>query len=102
MNEIKVGVGMKEVSLKDAQVVLQKIITWTKKSGKGRLEWEKACHESSMQHRKLKTSMKTHFASKLILFQETLEFVNVINTYYTPQNLALWARVPSGLTWAIV
>jgi hypothetical protein len=28
--------------------------------------------------------------------------VNVINTYYTPQSLALWARVPSGLTWAIV
>jgi hypothetical protein len=31
---------MKEVSLKDAQAVLQNIITLTKKSGKGKLEWE--------------------------------------------------------------
>jgi hypothetical protein len=30
---------MKEVSLKDAQVALQKTITWTKKYGKGIIEW---------------------------------------------------------------
>jgi hypothetical protein len=40
MNETKVSVSMKE-----AQAALQKIIIWTKKSSKGRLEWEKACHE---------------------------------------------------------
>jgi hypothetical protein len=34
-----VGVGMKEVSLKGAQVALQKTITWTKKFGKGIIEW---------------------------------------------------------------
>jgi hypothetical protein len=31
------------VSLKDAQSTLQKTITWTKKLGKGRQEWEVAC-----------------------------------------------------------
>jgi hypothetical protein len=74
---------MKEVSLKDAQATLQKIIIWTKKSSKGRLEWQKACHEVNMQHRKFKTSVKTNFASKVILFQETLEYVSVINICYT-------------------
>jgi hypothetical protein len=44
MNEVYVGAGMKEVNLKDAQVAFQKTITWTKKFGKGKLEWEKACH----------------------------------------------------------
>jgi hypothetical protein len=38
MNETKVSANMKEVSLKDAQATLQKIIIWTKKSSKGRLE----------------------------------------------------------------
>jgi hypothetical protein len=101
-NEAKVGVGMKEVSLKNAQVALQKtIITWTKKFSKARLEWEKAYHEANMQHKKLKTRVKTCFASKVILFQKTLEYANVINIYYTQQNLALQARVLNGLTWAI-
>ncbi len=48
MNEVNVGVGMKEVNLKDAQAAFQKTITWNKKSGKGKLEWEKGCHEGGM------------------------------------------------------
>ncbi len=31
---------MKEVSLKYAQIAFQKTITWNKKFGKGKLEWE--------------------------------------------------------------
>jgi hypothetical protein len=46
--------------------------------------------------------MKTCFASKVILFQETLEYANVINICYTWQSSSLQVRVPSGLTWAIV
>jgi hypothetical protein len=37
-NEVKVGANMKKVNLKDVQVVLQKIITWTKKFEKGKHE----------------------------------------------------------------
>jgi hypothetical protein len=55
-----------------------------------------------MQHKKLKTRVKTHFASKIILFQKTLEYTNVINIYYTQQSLALQVRVLGGLTWAII
>jgi hypothetical protein len=39
-----------------------------------------------MQHMSLKTPMKTHFASKVIMYKETLEFVNAINIHYTQQN----------------
>ncbi len=46
--------------------------------------------------------MKTHFVSKVILFQETLEYANVINLCYTWQSSFLQIKVPSGLTWAIV
>ncbi len=78
-----VGVGMKEVSLKDAQVAFQKIITWIKKSGKGIIEWQKTFYEVGMQHKKLKTLVKAYFVSKVIMFQETLEYVNAINICYT-------------------
>jgi len=46
-----VGVGMKEVSLKGAQIALQKTITWTKKYGKGIIEWQKAFYEVGMHTR---------------------------------------------------
>jgi len=100
-NEVKVGANMKEVNLKDVQVVFHKTITWTKKFEKGKHEWEKACHEANLLHKKLKSSMKTHFASKAILFQETLEYVNVINICYIYHTSSSQARVLSVLTWAI-
>jgi len=67
---------MKEVSLKDAQVALQKTISWTKKSRKGIIEWQKTFYEVGMQHKKLKTLVKAYFVSEVIMFQETLEYVN--------------------------
>jgi hypothetical protein len=78
-----VGVGMKEVSLKDAQVALQQTIKWTKKFGMGIIEWYKVFYEIGKQHKKLKTHVKACFVSKVIMFQETLEYVNSINIYYT-------------------
>ncbi len=92
---------MKEVSLKDAQVAFQKTITWIKKSGKGIIEWQKTFYEVDMQHKKLKTLVKAYFVSKVIMFQETLEYVNAINICYMQQNSSFQTRVPSGLTWAI-
>jgi hypothetical protein len=92
--------GLKEVSLKDAQKSLQSCITWTKKSGKGRQEWDKACIDAGLPSRKLKTHVKTRFASKVVLFQETQEYADAINICYRRQSLKLQARVPSGMTWA--
>jgi hypothetical protein len=45
-NDIKIGVGMKEVNVTEDQSALQKTITWTKKSGKGTQEWESTCKET--------------------------------------------------------
>jgi len=61
---------------------LQNRITWTKKIGKGRHKWEKSCIECEMPLGKLKTPVKTKFASKVIMFEETLEFKETIITCY--------------------
>jgi hypothetical protein len=73
-NDTNVYVGFREVSLKAIQSTLQKTITWIKKFGKGRSEWQRACLDARVSHQKLKTPMKTRFISKVILFQETLEY----------------------------
>jgi len=78
-NDFKVCVNLTIISIiKEAQYVLQKTITWTKKSGKGQHEWHKTCLHSGVLPRKLKTQIKIMFASKVILFQETLEFKHTI------------------------
>jgi hypothetical protein len=68
-NDEKVCKGMKKVSVKKAQGTLQKTIMWTKKSGKGRQEWVKACVEVGLPIQRLRTPVKTHFASRIVLFQ---------------------------------
>jgi len=46
--------------------------------------------------------MKTKFASWVILFQETLEYMIVIDMCYGRQVTHLQAHVPNGQIWAIV
>jgi hypothetical protein len=53
--------GFWEVSLKATQFALQKTITWTKKSGKGWSEWQRACLDAGLSHQELKTPMKIRF-----------------------------------------
>jgi hypothetical protein len=55
-----------------------KKITWTKKFGKGRQEWEKVYVESGLLPHKLKTRVKTRFASKIIMFEECIELKKTI------------------------
>lgn len=49
INDTKFGVGMKEVSVVEAQKTLGKTIIWTKKLSKGRQEWEFACKEIGLK-----------------------------------------------------
>ena len=99
-NDEQMCKGMKEKSLKNAKKSLQSCITWTKKSGKGCQEWEKACIDARLPTRKLKTPVKTRCASKMVLFQETQEYADAISMCYKRQSLKLQARVLSGMTWA--
>jgi hypothetical protein len=50
INENVVCQGMKEVYLKKAQSTFQKTITWTKKSSKGKQEWEATCRDVGYFH----------------------------------------------------
>jgi hypothetical protein len=58
-----------QVNVKDAQTTLQKTITWTKKINRSRQEWEKACIECGLSLQKIKTLIKTRFASNIIMFE---------------------------------
>ena len=97
----KVGCGMKDVSIKHAQAAIHKCITWPKKSGKGRQEWNRACLDSGKRPRKLNTPVKTRLASKVIMFEEALQFWQIIFLCYSRQSLSLQAQIPSPQTWVI-
>ncbi len=75
--------------LKNAQLALQKKLTWVKKRGKGHQEWDKACRATSLALHKLKTFVKIRFVDKFVLFQENLKFTNAINIFYQRKNLQL-------------
>jgi hypothetical protein len=92
--------GVKEVSLENAKKSLQFCITWTKKLGKGRDEWEKTCIDVGLPTRMLKMPVKTRFAFKVVLFQETQEYADAINICYRRQSQKLQAHVPSVMAWA--
>jgi len=94
-NDLKVCGGMWKVFIEDAQSSLQKIITWTEKSGKSKHEWAMACRDPSLCALKLRNHVKTRFASKVILLKKTLEFKNVINFCYWKQNISLQNRIPT-------
>jgi hypothetical protein len=101
-NNDKVSKSLMEVNVKDAQATLQKTITWTKKFSEGRQEWEKACIECGLPPQKLKTLVKTKFASKVIMFKETLEFKQTIIIYCERQKIiALQQRVPKAQMWLL-
>jgi hypothetical protein len=72
---------MKEVYLNDVQSIFQKLIIWTKKSSKGRQEWEVPCVEINLPPWKLKTFVKTWFDSKIVFFQKALEYICTITCY---------------------
>jgi hypothetical protein len=65
-----------------AKQVYKKQLLGQKKSREKSQEWEKACVESGLPHRKLKTLVKTRFASKIIMIEECLELKKAILLCY--------------------
>jgi hypothetical protein len=55
---------------------------WTKISSKRKHEWKKAHIESAMWHWGLKTLVKTKFSNKVIMFEKTLKFKQIIQLCY--------------------
>ncbi len=81
-NDAKVYLDFKKVNLKAIQTSLQKIIIWTKKSGKGKQECKYVCIIVRLLVRLFKNPMKTCFALRIILFQEILEYQNALPICY--------------------
>jgi hypothetical protein len=48
IHDSKVCVSLNIISIKETQSISQKIIMWTKKSGKGQQEWHKTCLHSGV------------------------------------------------------
>jgi hypothetical protein len=98
-NDVILYYGFQEVNLKATQSALHKTITWMKKSGKGRSKWKQTCFNIGLSHQKLKTPVKTRFASEVILFQETLKYQDAINLCYEKQEtVELQSHVPNWAT----
>jgi hypothetical protein len=71
--------------VKDSQVALYKIITWTKKKKEKKARVGEAWMDSGLR-RKLKTPVKTRLTSKVIIFEKPLEFKAIILLCYSKQN----------------
>jgi len=67
-NDTKMCVKFLEVSLKEVQSSLQKTITLTKKSKKGKAQWKESCIVLRLPIKMLKDPVKTWFAFWVILF----------------------------------
>lgn len=81
---------------------MPKTVTWTKKSVKGWQEWHKACELARVLPKKLKIIVKTCFASKVVIFQETIEFKHaIVLCYGSQQSLALQGCVPNPQVWVV-
>jgi len=52
--------------IKNVQFDIKKCITWSKKSGKGKQQWNKACMDVGIQPRNLNTLVKTSVAGQWV------------------------------------
>jgi hypothetical protein len=57
---------------------------------------------SSLHEQKLATSVRTHFASKVVMFEQCLTYQVAIIMCYNCQIEVLANRIPSTQTWTIV
>ncbi len=66
-------------------------------------EWKKTCIEIRMWPKKLKALVKIDFVSKVIMFEKTLGFEQIIITWYGRQKTITWQqRIPKAQKWAVV
>ncbi len=85
-NDDKVYAGLNLVSVKYFKLLCKRQLHGKKTLSKGKKKWEKTSIISEMSHQKLKTLIKTRFVNKVITFEETLEFKQIILLCYGKQN----------------
>lgn len=80
--------------------ILQKCVTWAKKSAKDRKGWTDACQYLGFNARIIPTPVKTRFVSVLVMLKIMLSDKEVVrNCFGTRTNRSLRSRVPSPETW---
>lgn len=86
---------------KATQIRLQQIIAWTQKLGKERQKWKDLCVIVRLPTIMFRIPSKTQFlSSRVILFQETLKYQNVISPFVIINNKldicppkCLWVKI---------
>jgi hypothetical protein len=73
--------------LKEIQSLLQKTLLEKKQNEKGKKKWKKSCIIIRILAKMLRIPIKKQFVSQVILFQETIEYYNVISICYGWQQL---------------
>ncbi len=73
--------------MKDAQFTLQKTITWTKKSNKREARMGSSLPKNKFASKKVENLCETKFVSKVVFYQETLEYADTITMCYSHQSL---------------
>jgi len=81
-DDTKVSIGLTSISIKNVNLFYKKPSPGPKKVEKGVKSGRKLVWIWTYIHTNLKTLMKTRFFSKVLLFQETLEFKNIIACCY--------------------
>ncbi|KAG0556897.1 hypothetical protein KC19_11G087000 [Ceratodon purpureus] len=94
----KVCSRMREVSIDTAIATLKKTISWTTTSENRKQDWLKACVDAGLHPRKLRTPIKGRFASKVILFQEALDYQHAFSYFMTNDILS---ELPGLETWTV-
>ena len=95
--------GLALIDAKKAKASLQRCITWTKKSAKGRDAWFASCRAKGKKERVMPTPVKTRFVTSVLMMSMLLVYRDVVEHCYSNQEkLDLRQRVPSTETWEIV
>lgn len=93
-------VDFDSIDRKKARSVLQKCITWTKKSGVGRDAWYASCRAMQKTERVMPTPIKTRFVSTVVIMSMMLKYRDVVERCFSNQeSVELRHRVPSPTTW---
>ncbi len=96
--------GLKRINVTNTRKVMQSCVTWTKKSGKGKMQWEQSCIQARLRPRTIPTPVKTRWASYLHMFSRLLEYREAVRLCYTnPANeQKVKKRNPTDNHWEIV
>ena len=93
---------LNRIDFNKVRATLQRCITWTKKSGKGKSECYKSCRKMNVKELLMPTPFKTRFVCTIVMLNMMLKYRQVVQHCFSNQSSPeLRTRVPSTDTWEI-